>query len=38
MQLDVGLMVAGAKERGELEQRMTKLIAEVKADGNVILM
>lgn len=38
MQLDVGLLIAGAKERGELESRVTKLLAEVKAAGNVILM
>lgn len=38
MQLDVGLMIAGAKERGELENRVTRLIAEVKAAGNVVLM
>ena len=36
--LDIGLMVAGAKERGELENRVTKLIAECKADKNIILM
>mmetsp|Transcript_13989 Transcript_13989/g.33044 ORF Transcript_13989/g.33044 Transcript_13989/m.33044 type:complete len:748 (+) Transcript_13989:281-2524(+) len=36
--LDVGLLVAGAKERGELENRVTKLIAECKADPNIILM
>mmetsp|Transcript_10026 Transcript_10026/g.21446 ORF Transcript_10026/g.21446 Transcript_10026/m.21446 type:complete len:958 (+) Transcript_10026:149-3022(+) len=38
MQLDVGLIIAGAKERGELENRVTKLIGEVKDSGNVILM
>lgn len=38
MQLDVGLIIAGAKERGELENRVTKLIQEVKDSGNVILM
>lgn len=38
LQMDVSLLIAGAKERGELEQRMTKLTAEVKEDGNVILM
>ncbi len=38
MQLDIGLVIAGAKERGEMERRMTKLIQEIKEDGNVILM
>lgn len=28
----------GAKERGELESRVTKLIAEVKEAANIILM
>lgn len=38
LQLDVGLLIAGAKERGELESRVTRLLAEAKEDGNVILM
>ncbi|GBF97872.1 hypothetical protein Rsub_10227, partial [Raphidocelis subcapitata] len=38
MQLDVGLLIAGAKERGELENRVTRLIAEAREDGNVVLM
>lgn len=38
MQLDVGLLIAGAKERGELELRVTKLLQEVKERGDVILM
>ncbi|GAB4819073.1 hypothetical protein N2152v2_006119 [Parachlorella kessleri] len=38
MQLDVGLLIAGAKERGELESRVTKLLGEVKKAGNVILV
>ena len=38
MQLDVGLVIAGAKERGELESRLTKLLAEIKECGDVILM
>ncbi len=38
MQLDVGRIIAGAKERGELEQRMTKLIQETKDAKDVILM
>ena len=35
--LDLSGMVAGSKYRGEFEERMKKLIREVKADGNVIL-
>jgi ATP-dependent Clp protease ATP-binding subunit ClpC len=38
LQLDVGLLIAGAKERGELESRVTRLLAETQEDGNVILM
>ncbi|KAG2433436.1 hypothetical protein HXX76_008493 [Chlamydomonas incerta] len=38
LQLDVGLLIAGAKERGELESRVTKLIAEIREAGNIILM
>ncbi|KAI8529312.1 hypothetical protein RHMOL_Rhmol12G0215600 [Rhododendron molle] len=37
MSLDIGLLIAGAKERGELEARVTKLIKDVKKSGNVIL-
>ncbi len=29
---------AGAKERGELESRVTKLIQEIRDAGNVVLM
>eukprot|EP00798_Chlamydomonas_sp_ICE-L_P020851 gene20851-27684_t len=36
--LNLSSLVAGAKERGELERRVTELIKEVKEDGNVILM
>lgn len=36
--LDIGLLIAGAKERGELESRVTKLLAECRYSGNVILM
>lgn len=35
--LDLSGMVAGSKYRGEFEERMKKMINEVKADGNVIL-
>ncbi|BDA47991.1 ATP-dependent Clp protease ATP-binding subunit ClpA homolog [Coccomyxa sp. Obi] len=38
MALDLGLLIAGAKERGELEQRITSLISEIRAAGNVVLM
>ena len=38
MALDLGLLIAGAKERGELESRVTNLIAEIRAAGNVVLM
>jgi ATP-dependent Clp protease ATP-binding subunit ClpC len=38
MSLDVGLLMAGAKERGELENRVTKLIEEVTESGKVILL
>ncbi|KAJ3697186.1 hypothetical protein LUZ61_000891 [Rhynchospora tenuis] len=37
MSLDVGLLMAGAKERGELENRVTSLISEVRKSGDVIL-
>nr|XP_043614965.1 chaperone protein ClpD, chloroplastic [Erigeron canadensis] len=37
MSLDIGLLISGAKERGELEGRVTSLIREVKESGNVIL-
>eukprot|EP00884_Botryococcus_braunii_P021637 jgi/Botrbrau1/8157/Bobra.357_2s0005.1 len=38
LQLDVPLLIAGAKERGELESRIRNLLAEVASSGNVILM
>ncbi|PRQ16809.1 putative ClpA/B family, P-loop containing nucleoside triphosphate hydrolase [Rosa chinensis] len=37
MSLDVALLMAGAKERGELEARVTSLISDVQKSGNVIL-
>lgn len=37
MSLDIGLLIAGAKERGELEGRVTTLIKDVKKSGDVIL-
>ncbi|GAQ82703.1 ATP-dependent Clp protease ATP-binding subunit [Klebsormidium nitens] len=38
MSLDMGLLIAGAKERGELETRVTSLVEETKTAGDVILM
>lgn len=35
--MDLGAMIAGSKYRGEFEERMKRLIQEVKAAGNVIL-
>ena len=35
--LDMGSLVAGAKYRGEFEERMKGLISEVEADGDIIL-
>ncbi|XP_051147660.1 chaperone protein ClpD, chloroplastic [Andrographis paniculata] len=37
LSLDVGLLIAGAKERGELEDRVTTIIKEIKKSGNIIL-
>ena len=37
LSLDLSSMVAGSKYRGEFEDRIKKVIHEVKADGNVIL-
>lgn len=35
--LDLGAMVAGTRYRGEFEERLKKLIAEVQADSSIIL-
>ncbi|MFH1826071.1 MAG: ATP-dependent Clp protease ATP-binding subunit [bacterium] len=35
--LDMGLLIAGTRYRGEFEERMKKVITEVTKDGNVIL-
>ncbi|CEG02027.1 Clp, N-terminal [Ostreococcus tauri] len=37
MTLDMGLLVAGTKYRGEFEERLKKLMDEVKNDENIIL-
>ncbi|KAK3015748.1 hypothetical protein RJ639_007875 [Escallonia herrerae] len=37
MSLDIGLLISGAKERGELEGRITTLIKEIKKSGKIIL-
>lgn len=37
MALDMANLVAGTKYRGEFENRMKKILAEIRADGNVIL-
>lgn len=37
MTLDMGLLVAGTKYRGEFEERLKKLMEEVKSDENIIL-
>jgi ATP-dependent Clp protease ATP-binding subunit ClpC len=38
MSLDVGLLMAGAKERGELETRVTSLISEVRKSGYLMFL
>lgn len=35
--LDISGMVAGSKYRGEFEERIKRMLAEVRADGNIIL-
>ncbi|KAB1227707.1 Chaperone protein ClpD, chloroplastic [Morella rubra] len=37
MSLDITLLMAGAKERGELEERVTTLIKEIQKAGDIIL-
>lgn len=37
LSLDIGLLMAGAKERGELETRVTTLLSEILEAGNIIL-
>lgn len=38
MSLDIGLLMAGAKERGELESRVTSLIREIQESGDYIFL
>lgn len=38
LQLDVALLISGAKERGEVESRVTRLLSEIKDAGDVILV
>lgn len=37
LSLDLAALIAGSKYRGEFEERMKRLVSEVKADGNIIL-
>lgn len=36
--LDMGLLVAGTKYRGEFEERLKKLMEEIKQNDNIILV
>jgi ATP-dependent Clp protease ATP-binding subunit ClpC len=36
--LDMGSLIAGTKFRGEFEERLTKIMAEIRAAGNIILV
>lgn len=38
VQLDMGLLVAGTKYRGEFEERLKKIMDEIRACGNIILV
>lgn len=38
MTLDIGLLVAGTKYRGEFEERLKKIMDEIRTAGNVILV
>lgn len=38
LQLDIGLLVAGTKYRGEFEERLKKIMEEIKNSGNVVLV
>ena len=37
LSLDIGAVVAGTKYRGEFEERMKRIMTEVREDGNIIL-
>ncbi len=38
IQLDIGLLVAGTKYRGEFEERLKKVMDEIRQSGNIILV
>jgi ATP-dependent Clp protease ATP-binding subunit ClpC len=38
VQLDIGLLVAGTKYRGEFEERLKKIMDEIRSAGNVMLV
>lgn len=38
IQLDMGLLVAGTKYRGEFEERLKKIMDEIRSAGNIILV
>ena len=38
LQLDIGLLISGSKERGELERRVTSILEECMQAGDVILV
>lgn len=38
IQLDIGLLVAGTKYRGEFEERLKKIMDEIRQAGNIILV
>ena len=38
IQLDMGLLVAGTKYRGEFEERLKKIMDEIRANGNIIIV
>lgn len=38
IQLDIGLLVAGTKYRGEFEERLKKIMDEIRGAGNVIIV
>ncbi len=38
IQLDIGLLVAGTKYRGEFEERLKKIMEEIRSSGNIVLV